>query len=72
MDSIASGLQFLNTGYTIAFKDEQVCLCKVKNNLNKFVFIAYNFYGVRCFSNADTSYVFHVLQNVEDIYLILK
>ena len=47
-------------------------LSKVKTNLNKFVFISYQFHDILCFSNADTSHVFHVLKNVEDIYLSLK
>ena len=45
---------------------------KIDKELKQVVFIAYQFNNICCFSNADTSHVFHFLLNVEDIYLSLK
>ena len=47
-------------------------LSKMTKNLNKFVLIAYYFQDIHCFLNADTCYVFHVLENIEDINLFEK
>ena len=38
-------------------------------NLNKFALIAYQFHDIHCSSNVDTSHVFHVSENIEDIDL---
>ena len=47
-------------------------LSKVPMDLNMFAFIADLFHDICCSANANTSYVFHVSENIKDINLWLK
>ena len=66
------GYNFLNSGYTIAFKDEQVVLEQSEKEQTSLSLLLISFTISVVLLNADTSHVFHVLKNFEDIYLSLK
>ena len=63
---------FLILGIQLLSKMRKFYLNKVTKNLNKFALIAYLCEDIHCYLNTNTSYVFHVSENIEDIDLCLK